>query len=62
MGGMHFYGKKLCFIGAHPDDIEIGCGALIARIAGKADIRCITFSNNQKNPEHKKCPDLIFFS
>ena len=50
---MHFYGKKLCFIGAHPDDIEIGCGALIARIAGKADIRCITFSNNQKNPAHK---------
>ena len=50
MGGMQFYGKKLCFIGAHPDDIELGCGALIARIAGKTDIRCVTFSNNQKNP------------
>ncbi len=47
---MQFYGKKVCFIGAHPDDIELGCGALIARIAGKADIRCVTFSDNQKNP------------
>ena len=47
---MQFYGKKVCFIGAHPDDIELGCGALIARIAGKTDVRCVTFSNNQKNP------------
>lgn len=50
MSGMQFYGKKVCFIGAHPDDIELGCGALIARIAGKTDVRCVTFSNNQKNP------------
>lgn len=50
MAGMQFYGKKVCFIGAHPDDIELGCGALIARIAGKAEIRCVTFSDNRKNP------------
>lgn len=50
MSGMRFYGKKVCFLGAHPDDIELGCGALIARIAGKTDVRCVTFSNNQKNP------------
>ena len=50
MAGMQFYGKKVCFIGAHPDDIELGCGALISRISGKTDVRCVTFSNNQKNP------------
>ncbi len=50
MSGMRFYGKKVCFIGAHPDDIELGCGALIARIADKAEVRCITFSDNRKNP------------
>ncbi len=47
---MSFFGRKVCFIGAHPDDIEIGCGALIAQIAGKAEIRCVTLSDNQKNP------------
>ena len=50
MGSMQFSGKRICFIGAHPDDIELGCGGLIARIAGKAEIRCITFSDNRKNP------------
>ncbi len=53
MENMIFYGKRVCFLGAHPDDIEIGSGALIAQIAGKTDIRCVTFSDNQKNPELK---------
>lgn len=56
MKDMMFYGKRVCFLGAHPDDIEIGSGALIAQIAGKTDIRCVTFSDNQKNPELK---DLV---
>lgn len=47
---MNFYGKKILFIGAHPDDIELGCGALIAHISSKADVLCITLSDNQKNP------------
>src|SRR4030043_863132 len=47
---MLFYGKKVCFIGAHPDDIELGCGAFISNIHGKADILCVTLSDNQKNP------------
>lgn len=47
---MTFFGKKVCFIGAHPDDIEIGCGALIAHIANQTEVRCITLSDNQKNP------------
>ena len=47
---MTFYGKRVCFFGAHPDDIEIGCGALISHIAGQTDLRVVTLSDNQKNP------------
>lgn len=47
---MTFYGKKICFIGAHPDDIELGSGALIAHIADKTEVMCYTLSDNQKNP------------
>ncbi len=47
---MTFFGRRVCFIGAHPDDIEIGAGALIAHIASQTDVRCIALSDNQKNP------------
>lgn len=47
---MRFYGSKLLFLGAHPDDIELGCGALLARVAAQADVLCVTLSDNQKNP------------
>jgi LmbE family N-acetylglucosaminyl deacetylase len=46
---MIFYGKRICCIGAHPDDIELGAGAFIASVIGKADILCVTLSDNQKN-------------
>jgi len=49
---VHFYGKKVLFIGAHPDDIELGCGALLSNIADKAEILCVTLSDNQRNPAH----------
>ena len=45
-----FHGKRVCFIGAHPDDIELGAGAMIARIAPLTELFCITLSDNQKNP------------
>jgi len=51
MKNMTFYGASLLFLGAHPDDIELGCGAFISDMFGKADIHCMTFSDNQKNPD-----------
>lgn len=51
--GMSFYGKRLCFIGAHPDDIELGAGAFISNVLGQAEILCVTLSDNQKNPDLK---------
>ena len=48
-----FYGKRVCFMGAHPDDIEIGAGALIANIAPNTELMCVTLSDNQKNPDLK---------
>ena len=47
---MTFYGKTVCCIGAHPDDIELGCGALIADIVDQTEVICVTLSDNQKNP------------
>ena len=54
---MNFYGQKVCFIGAHPDDIELGCGALISHISKLADLLTITLSDNQKNPDLKNVVD-----
>jgi LmbE family N-acetylglucosaminyl deacetylase len=50
---VQFYGKKILFLGAHPDDIELGCGALLGHIAGKAELLCVTLSDNQNNPKLK---------
>ena len=48
---MNFFGKRILFLGAHPDDIELGCGALLHQIAQKTDLLCVTLSDNQKNPD-----------
>lgn len=47
---MIFHGKRLLFLGAHPDDIELGCGALIHNVGSQSEMLCITLSDNQKNP------------
>jgi LmbE family N-acetylglucosaminyl deacetylase len=54
---MIFYGKRVLFLGAHPDDIELGCGALIHHIARISEVHCVTFSDNQKNPLLKNVVD-----
>lgn len=54
---MNFYGKRVLFLGAHPDDIELGCGALIHHIKGMSDLLCVTLSDNQKNPDLKNVKD-----
>jgi N-acetylglucosamine malate deacetylase 1 len=48
---MNFFGKRVLFLGAHPDDIELGCGALLHHIVRHTDVLCVTLSDNQKNPD-----------
>ncbi len=47
---MTFFGRRVCFIGAHQDDIELGGGPLNSHIAPQTEVRCMTLSDNQKNP------------
>lgn len=48
---MNFFGKKVLFLGAHPDDIELGCGALLHHMVKQTDFLCATLSDNQTNPD-----------
>lgn len=57
-----FQAKRTLFIGAHPDDIELGCGALIAHIRNQSEVMCVTLSDNQKNPLLTHLPEEYFRS
>jgi len=54
---VYLFGKKILFLGAHPDDIELGCGALLANISKRVDILAVTLSDNQKNTALAKVVD-----
>lgn len=63
---MTFFGETVLCIGAHPDDIELGCGALIADINDQANVVCVTLSDNQDNPllshlveEHRASMEIL---
>jgi LmbE family N-acetylglucosaminyl deacetylase len=59
---MNFFGKKVLFLGAHPDDIELGCGALLHHIVKKTDVLCVTLSDNQQNPSLRNVKDEHYAS
>ena len=59
---MNFFGSRILFLGAHPDDIEIGCGALLHNIVRQTDVLCVTLSDNQKNPDLKNVKDEQYAS
>jgi len=56
---MIFYGKRILFVGAHPDDIELGAGALLHHIHPHCDVLGVTLSDNQKNPTLRNVVDEL---
>lgn len=38
-------GTRILMIGAHPDDIELGCGGTLVKLCTGSDIRCLVLSD-----------------
>lgn len=47
----------ILFIGAHPDDVELGCGGLLNKLKKSYEIYVLTLSKNLKNPNNKNLVD-----
>lgn len=54
---MRIAGRSVLFLGAHPDDIELGAGALVHQIANLCDVRCVTLSENRRNGDLERLVD-----
>ena len=48
---------SILFIGAHPDDVEIGCGGLLHKLKKLSKVYVLTLSKNLKNPNNKNLVD-----
>lgn len=45
--------SPILFIGAHPDDVELGCGGLLHKLKKLPKVYVLTLSKNLKNPNNK---------
>ncbi|MHB1126367.1 MAG: PIG-L deacetylase family protein [Bacillota bacterium] len=46
---MFWQGTRILMVGAHPDDIELGCGGTIARLVNRSQIRCLVLSDRMES-------------
>ncbi len=44
---------KMLFVGAHPDDIEMGAGGLLASMAGRAECRVLVMADCEEQPGNR---------
>jgi len=56
-------GKRILFIGPHPDDVELGCGATIAKLTdgyGSSEIYYVVISPALEDPRNKNIINELY--